>query len=72
MLLPHIRNGHLQLTISSLKQTILDQTRQNGYAVPFGVYIHNLFLFFFHFGSEGSEKSLGTFVISPLIHIGYL
>ena len=28
---------------SSLKQVILDQTRQNGYkTVPFSVYIHNL------------------------------
>ena len=65
MLLPRIRNGHLQLTI-------LDRTRQKGYqTVPFGVYIHNP-LFFFSLGSEGSEKSLCTFVISPLIHIGYL
>ena len=39
--------GYLQLTISSLKQLILDQTRQSEYQmVPFGVYIHNLIFVF--------------------------
>ena len=56
-----------QLTISSLKQVIFDQTRQNGcQTVPFGVYIH-----IFHF-LACSENSLDTLVILTLIHIGYL
>ena len=37
--------GYLQLTISSLKLLILDQTRQNQ-TVPFGVDVHNLMLVF--------------------------
>ena len=43
----HVHIGVLWLTFSSLKQLILDQTRQNGYqAVPFSVYIHNLIFVF--------------------------
>ena len=50
---------------SSLKQLIPDQTRYQ--TIPFSVYIHNLCLF--SFWSECSEKSLGTVVILPLVHI---
>ena len=47
VILPLIRISSLPLTISLLKQLILDQTRQNGYqAVPFSVYIHNLMFVF--------------------------
>ena len=39
--------GYLQLTISDLKQLMLDQTKQNRYqTVPFSVYIHNLMFAF--------------------------
>ena len=56
-----------------MKQVILDQTEQNGnQTVPFDVYVHNLMFVFIHFLSECSENSLGTLVILPLVHIGYL
>ena len=49
VILPLITIGQLQLTFSSLRQLILDQTEQNRYqTVPFIVYIHNLmFVFLF-------------------------
>ena len=47
VILPLIHIGDLWLTFSSLKQLILDQTRQNGYqTVPFSLYIHNLMFVF--------------------------
>ena len=47
LILPLACIDYLELTISSLKQLILDQTRQNGcQTVPFGVYIHNLMFVF--------------------------
>jgi len=69
VILPLIHIGFVSLTISSLKQLILDQTRQNGYkTVPFSVYIHKLM--FVSFWSRCSQSSLGTVVILPLICIG--
>ena len=47
VILPLIHIGVLWLTFSSLKQLILDQSRQNGYqTIPFSVYIHNLMFVF--------------------------
>ena len=47
VILPLIHIGDLWLTFSSLKQLILDQTRQNRYqTVPFSVCIHNLMFVF--------------------------
>ena len=51
--------------ISSLKQAVFDQTRQNEYqTVSFSVYIHNVM---FVLILECSENGLGTVVILPLI-----
>ena len=47
LILPLVCIGYLELTFSSLKQLIHDQTIQNGYqTVPFSVYIHNLMFVF--------------------------
>ena len=48
VILSLIHIGDLIMTkVSSLKQIILDQTRQNRYqTVPFSVYIHNLMFVF--------------------------
>ena len=52
--------------LSSLKQIILVQLRQNGYqTVPFSVYIINLM--FVSIWSKCSDKSLGTVAILPLM-----
>ena len=41
VIIPLLCNGHLQLTSSSLKQVIFEQTRQNGYqTASFGMYIY--------------------------------
>ena len=54
-------------TISTLKQEILDQTRQNGYqTVPFGMYIHNLMFVCILVWVFWKEV-----VIVPLIHNGH-
>ena len=56
MILPLVRIDYVRaLTISSIKQLLLDQTRQNGYqTVPFVVYIHNL-MFVLYFGVSVSK-----------------
>ena len=53
----------------SLKQQVLDQTRQNGYqTVPFGVYIDNL-MFAFILEHKCSWNGLGAVVILPLTQL---
>ena len=70
VILPLVRMSYLELMFSSLKQLILDQTRQNGYqTVPFGVYMHNLM---FVFNLEYFKHGLGTVVILRLVRIGFL
>jgi len=47
VILPLICIGSFSLAISSLKQLLLDQTRQNEYqTVPFSVYIYNVMFVF--------------------------
>ena len=66
VILPLIHIGYLQLTISSLKQLILDQPRQMGIK-QFHLLCTFIIWCLFSFWSECSKKSLGTVVILPLI-----
>ena len=47
VIIPLMCNGHAIITSVFIPETILDQTRQNGYQTnSFGVYIHNpMFVF---------------------------
>ena len=71
VILPLIHIGDLWLTFSSLKQLILDQTRQNRYQ-QFHLMCTFIIWCLFSSWTKYSEKSLGTVVILPLsyIHIG--
>ena len=71
VILPLIHIGDLWLTFSSLKELILDQTRQNRYQTVPLVCTFIIWCLFSSW-SKCSEKSLGTVVILPLIHIGDL
>ena len=53
VIIPLMCNGHAIITSVFIPETILDQTRQNGYQTnPFGVYTFIIRCLFFHFGAS--------------------